>query len=299
MQKELGDWVSKRSDLAELGPAPLLAPLASLLKSKRSGWTKHHQNALRAAILGCYRSQEVLFQAGEVDTCACPLCGSPRGNSKHILYACPGLNDQRELLTGAVVKNSSRDICHKALEAGEESLLWTKALRPDPSLAWGWTPPTFEWRTEGESDDIVFGRWAASDGSLVNGGMPAVARAGWAVSQVNELGVKLGTIYGPCPWPRKGSTQLSCGRSSCTSNSGRALGAWPLTTTKSSAASGEDAPGAWTRGVPSPAVGSSSGANWTTLAPHCNRGAYSCTRSRPTSPVGSLKPCPCRSTGFT
>ena len=56
-----------------------------MLKKKHSdNWTKHHENAVRTAVLGGFPSQVSAFKLGEADSPTCGLCGQEDGTHQHL-----------------------------------------------------------------------------------------------------------------------------------------------------------------------------------------------------------------------
>ena len=72
--------------------------------------------------------------------------------------------------------------------------MWTRGLLPDPAASWVRGQALHDVHVDGGSDEL--GGLGATDGSLLNGSLQAVAQGGWAAVTAAVA------VWGPLPFPR-------------------------------------------------------------------------------------------------
>ena len=167
-----------------------LQPLLSLFQSLP---TREAFTLLRIATNGVFTDSDLL-KCGYDTNPVCTQCFNSMDTIFHRCFSCPSISTRAELALG-------KDLFDRILAAGDTSLAANRCLYPCPAIVA--TPSrsskcTFINFGCGDSfatkDGPVFG-----DGSCLNGPYKSLARAGFAVAQVDSEGQIIRAIFGCVP----------------------------------------------------------------------------------------------------
>ena len=124
----------------------------------------------------------------------CPQCHSSMDTIFHRCFSCPNISTRAELALG-------KDLFDRIIAAGDVSFAANRCLYPCVTLEAAPSPSTrceFINFAHGDSFDYRDGP-VYGDGSCLNGSYKDLARAGFAVAQVNSEGQVIKAIYGCVP----------------------------------------------------------------------------------------------------
>ena len=148
---------------------------------------------LRIASNGIFTNYDFMLMGYDVDP-VCQQCFSSADTIFHRCYTCPMISARAELALGS-------DLFNRILAAGEDSAMATRCLHPAYICEVHPSPSTvceFVNFGHGDSFDASLG-FVFGDGSCMNGAFNDLARAGFAVAQIDSLGQVLKAIYGCVP----------------------------------------------------------------------------------------------------
>ena len=194
---------------AQVGGPPDLRPLKQFLRSKACKGSPAAAGSLRALGEGGWWTQDRRFNEGlpgVVDP-YCRACGpeappkhrapetlpQPVGSLHHRVCACRATQELRDSYKHQDVLSRAQSALHgsDALYQVGVPLLEPRPKVPELEVYWcgGRAPP----------NDFTFTGHGFTDGAMRGGGPPTAKRAGWAAVLVNEAGLVIAGIYGPCP----------------------------------------------------------------------------------------------------
>ena len=170
----------------------------------------------KTLVTGGFWPAQRLADAGYDHPPGCPLCGAPSDTMWHRLWRCsaPAVKVIRE-------KTVIRAMIDRAVEAGEDSLIYTKGLLPNlgryfpgPETEEVIVTETWDgqqWQPCQPEGFSLGGQVAFSDGSFScwQRARASTGRAGWAVVSVDASGDPVARAYGPLWAPHKQSAPSS------------------------------------------------------------------------------------------